>query len=353
MTAAIAIGLALAGLGACGGDDGAGAGDAVYPDGGGGDAGTDCYREQRDLDNGGEVEETGLAYVGARVALCGEVDADHAAGDLIDLDRFRLDVEVSGPVVARLIAPLGNQVGRIDLRVRDKGTGALLSVARVRAGHAVTAVVVPPGAYALEVEARGPSAVPIPYRIDVVPDNPETRCPAVTGTPSHTERDESTSGHRGNDMIEVRGAPDPVATVTASGADQPDPTGVAVSSGGRISIAGLSAAVTSPGDDYRDRDSFEIFTGARTNQLDLRLVWTGGGAPDLPELDLLLFEGGAVDSPMGTPVATDAPVEVAVTAVRPSTAYWLWVGNRAGAAAPASYVVHVCGRELALSTDAR
>ena len=161
------------------------------------------------------------------------------------------------------------------------------------------------------------------------------------------ERDESGAGHRGNDMIEGREPPPIVETqATANPSDAPEATGQAVTAGGRFTVAGLSAGVASDGDDYRDRDTFSFYTGATTNQLDIRTTWTGG----IADLDVLVFEAGKAGEPMGNPAAAVIGEEIVITAVEPSKPYWLWVGGSTRSSQlPVTYVIHVCGREIAAS----
>jgi len=337
-----ALAIALVPAAACG-DDRAGAPvDGVVPPDAGSDGGPgDCLVETDDLGNGVTPEATGLVFAGQRIALCGTIDPGHAAGDLIDVDRYTIGVSPGAAAVIRLTAPLGGQLDRIDLTVGDGGGPA--AVARFRGGHAVIARELADGAYTLSVEARAAVAPgPVPYRIEVAPDQPELRCPADTQPATHDEVDESAAYHRANDVVAVRLTPALVAVPT-TGDDQPDATGVAVSAGGRLSVAGTSAEVAPDGDDYHDRDTFSFHTGARVNQLDVRATAPGSGA----DLDVLVFEAGVLDQPMGAPVAAPGADELMATAVSPSTQYWLWVGgSRSSTALPAPYVLYVCGREV-------
>src|SRR5206468_5172190 len=125
----------------------------------------------------------------------------------IDLDRYHVAVAPGGPVVVRMTALLGGQLARIDLTLRD-GSGAIVSVARFRAGHAVTALTLAPGDYSLAVEAHGaPIGSPVAYRVEIYADQPAQRCPPMTGAPTHTETDESGPGHRGNDVVDGHQTP--------------------------------------------------------------------------------------------------------------------------------------------------
>lgn len=343
--------LALALTVGCGGDDNPAVVDgATAPDAGSDGAPADCHAEADDNRNGTSSEPTGAVFGGQRIAVCGNVDVDQPSGDLVDLDLYQVTVSPAAPVVVRLTAPLGGVVERLDLIVRD--ASGPRSVARLRAGNAVTALLLQQGEYTLGVEARDAAAVTsFPYRIEMYADNPAARCPPMAGGTIHAERDESTAGHRANDVIEVRQQPPLLAAMaTSDGTDAPDATGVAVTAGNRFAITGSSAGVTTAGDEYRDRDTYSLYTGATTNQLDIRVVWTGG----IADLDVLVFGENKPSDPMGTPSAALIGEEVVVTAVEPQSPYWLWVGgSRRSTSLPVSYTVHVCGREIAAAPNAQ
>lgn len=343
--------LAPALIAGCGGDDGQAVVDgATAPDAGSDGAPVDCHPEADDNRNGTAPEPTGAVFAGQRIAVCGNIDVDSPSGDLVDRDLYQVTVAPGAPVVVRLSAPLGGAVDRLELSVRD--AGGPRAIARLRAGNAVTVLLLPQGEYTLGVEARDDQAVAsFPYRIEMYADTPAMRCPPMTGGTIYTEVDESAAGHRANDVIEVTQQP-PIlsARPTADTSDTPDATGQAVTAGNRFAIAGSSAGVTSAGDEYRDRDTFSLYTGATTNQLDVRVVWSGG----IADLDVLVFEAGKPTEPMGTPAAALIGEEVVVTAVEPQSEYWLWVGgSRRSTSLPVAYTVHVCGREIAAAPSAR
>ncbi len=343
-----ALALAPALTAGCGDDGGTSPVDgATAPDAGGGDgAPGDCHPETDDARNDATSEPTGATFGGQRVAVCGNVDIDHPAGDLVDRDLYQVTVAPGSPVVVRLSAPLAEEVERLDLLVRD--AGGVRAIARVRAGNAVTTLVLPVGEYTLGVEARSAGAVTsFPYRIEMNADTPALRCPPMGGGTIHPEADESASGHRANDVIEVRQQPPLLAAMaTNATGDAPDATQEAVTAGSRFAVTGSSANVTTVGDEYRDRDTFSFYTGSTTNQLDLRVAWSGG----IADLDVLVFESDKPTDPMGTPTAAVIGEEIVVTSVEPQTQYWLWVGgSNRSTSFPVAYTVYICGREIAAS----
>ncbi|HUQ01138.1 MAG TPA: hypothetical protein VM261_01525 [Kofleriaceae bacterium] len=336
-------------VGCGGGDDDEALVDGATPlDSGSDGAPADCHPESDDSRNGTTSEPTGAVFAGQRIAVCGNVDVDQPSGDVVDRDLYQVTVAPNAPVVVRLTAPLGGEVDRLDLIVRD--ASGPRSIARVRAGNAVTALLLQQGEYTLGVEAHDAQAVTsFPYRIEMFADNPAMRCPPMTGGTIHAETNESAVGHRANDVIDVRQQPPVlVASATSDTSDAPDATGVAVTAGSRFAITGTSAGVVSTGDEYRDRDTYALYTGATTNQLDIRVVWTGG----IADLDVLVFEDGKPTDPMGTPSAALIGEEIVVTAVAPQSQYWLWVGgSKRSTSLPVDYTVHVCGREIAASPN--
>ncbi len=332
---------ALLALAACGDDGGSTPIDGAPPgDAGFGDAPVDdCYRERLDGTNADVAEPTGLVVGGVARAICGAVDVDHrGAGGVLDRDRYAVTLVTPATVVMRLSAPGGTGLDRLQLEVTTAGGQAL--GARAIGGLGVAIAQLPAGTHELTVTALGAAASAIAYRLVVAPDDPVARCPLATVNPDYREADESGAGHRANDVVEVRTAPLVTAATLPTG-DRPEDTQRAVSSVGRVVLAGGSADVAPAGDDYHDRDTFAIYTGQTTNFLELRALWTAAA-----DLDVLVFEADHPAEPLGAPTATVAG-ELVVATVKPATLYWVWVGgSKRSAALPASYLLAVCGHEL-------
>lgn len=328
-------------LAACGGDDGTSTVDgAIGVDAFPSDASVDdCYREALDATNGDVAEPTGVVVGGVARAICGAVDVDHrGVGGVLDRDRYAVTLVTSATVVIRLSAPGAIGLERLQLEIAT-ATGGVIG-ARAIGGLGVAIAQLPAGTHELTVTALGASAGAIPYRLVIAPDDPAARCPLASVNPDYREADESAAGHRANDMVQVHGMP-PISGATPTTADRPEDTQRAVSSVGRVVLAGSSADVASAGDDYHDRDAFAVYTGQTTNFLELRAGWTGAA-----DLDVLVFEADKADEPLGAPTATVAG-ELVVTSVKPATLYWVWIGGSTRSAAlPASYLLAVCGREL-------
>ncbi len=334
--------IALLAVAACGGDDGATTplDGAIVADAFPGDASVDdCYREGADDINGDVGEPTGLVVGGVARAICGDVAVVHPGpAGLLDRDRFAVTLVTPAAVVIRLSAPGAVGLERLQLDVTTAGGAAL--TARAIGGLGVAIALLPSGTHELAVSAFGASGGAIPYRLVIAPDDPAARCPLAGGGPDYREADETEAGHRANDMVAVHVAPLSSAA-TPSTSDRPEDTQRAVSSVGRVVLAGDSADVTPAGDDYHDRDAFAVYTGQTTNFLELRAGWSGAA-----DLDVLVFEAEQPDAPLGTPTATVAG-ELVVATVKPATLYWVWIGGSTRSAAlPATYELAVCGREL-------
>lgn len=330
----------LIALASCGGDDATTAVDAAVGDAsGGGDAGPgDCYRELADVANATTPEPTGLVVGGPATAICGTVATDHPGPVELDRDRFEVTMPNPGPVVVRISAPGAAGLARLQLEIESPG--GLVTRARVVGGVGVAIAALPAGAHVLTLVATGDGSAPIPYRVTIGPDEPAARCPLGAIAPDYVERDEAAAGHRANDVVTVH--TQPLATAaTALASDAPEVTGRAVSSGGRAVLAGLSADVAPAGDDYHDRDTFAVYTGQTTNFLEIRAAWAAAA-----DLDVYVFEADRPDDPLGTPAAAVVG-ELVVTAVKPATLYWIWIGGATRSAAlPANYTIAVCGAEL-------
>lgn len=340
MRAPLAV-IAAATLLACGGDDGGTSPLDGRPlaDGAVSDAlPGDCYQEQAELANDETPEGTGLVVGSVGTTICGVVAIDHSGGAKLDVDRYLVTVVTPVPVTVRLSAPGAAVLERLELELDGPGPGTIR--ARVVGGLGVAIAQLGPGAHTIAVLPTGLSPAPIPYKIASEPDQPALRCPIGAAAPDYREVDETGAGHRANDMVAVHGAP-LASMATASTADHAEDTQRAVSAVGRVVLAGSSADVASDGDDYHDRDTFALYTGQTTNFLEVRAAWAGAA-----DLDVLVFEAEQADDPLGAPVATVSG-DLVVTAVKPATLYWIWVGGSTRSAAlPAAYQLAVCGREL-------
>jgi hypothetical protein len=98
--------------------------------------------------------------------------------------------------------------------------------------------------------------------------------------------------------------------------------------------------MTVHGDEYLDRDTFELTTGERTNELALRLH-SGSTTADL---DFVVFDEALMKPVVISNLTSATTLEVATFAVRPSTKYLVWVGAFKTSTGPtAEFTATICG----------
>jgi hypothetical protein len=336
---------------ACGGDDGASVDAAFHGDGALYDAAPNAcdHTEQDDAGNDAGAEDTGLT-AGAALKICGQIDvrAPDADGH-VDVDRYRFAVAEGADFVIRVDSARGRDVDLITAAVGlDLGTMTSERSHSLWVGsHLVMLASLEAGDMIVEVIAWD-SAAPdqaIPYELKIVPDDASTRCVPGAETPAYVEAADSTDS-RGNDMAEVVYAPAFAMTATASTTDGPEPAAsrATVTAGMKYKLGGTVADVTSPGDEYRDRDTYLIATGADTDELTVRVTWGGGADLDYFLMPVATDNADPVPLWDSTKVNMAGP-EVQIGAVLPSTSYWLWIGgyDDTGVVWPKPYVIALCG----------
>ncbi|MEZ4366101.1 MAG: hypothetical protein R2939_07410 [Kofleriaceae bacterium] len=308
--------------------------DAVPPP-----AGCD-WAEGGEAHNDTSAEDTQLAVGTSAVVICGDLAARAPDGDgLIDNDAYSIEIATEGEYLLRLTVDGDLGDAFLGLDILDT-FGDYFGGGYFAAGHAVAAVYLPAGTFAIEAYAYGDAAptTAIPYALSIAPDDRDARCGAP-GAPAFTETSDGAE-HRGNDTISVSFSPDYLTVLTASATDAPEDTGLTATSTD-LTIAGSTANVGSDGDEYLDRDAYLVEVGPGANQLDIRLAWSG----DTADLDFLLFPvpdaGEPFDVGGGLEVSNEDD-EFASIAVEPGS-YWLWVGAYAGSGGlPKPYDVRIC-----------
>ena len=361
-------GLALAWVGACGGDDGGDQDGAPPRDGSAasGDAGlqdaavVDCdgdHRESAESQNNpfpsgsGTAERTGLSLAagGGGFTLCGEIDPAQATSQVADYDSFAFTIEGSEPVNVRIemaASDSSSALLALDLFRVEEGPPVQLATGPFRNDYALIAgMVLSPGTYWVSAVAwlPGPGGT-VGYSISVGENT--LACPVSQDAPYEEANDLESS--RGNDMIAIDET-DPPPRLTELTGDSPEPTAISLEPGAVQHVRGVSGAVASEGDSYLDRDSYLIATGPSTSELELRLTWEDSDV----DLDLYLFEAGApqidYSVKLGTSIGNRRD-ELMTLNVDPAKSYWLWVaafdtGAGGGTGLPMAYDVTLCPRE--------
>ncbi|MGE5186559.1 MAG: hypothetical protein ACM31C_31100 [Acidobacteriota bacterium] len=303
------------------------------------------YTEAHDATNdynlasGFTAEETGIAFNGTVKTICGVVNTGHyaASNGSIDIDDYRFTVAADSDVLitmsgsASTIATFG--VFGVDSTQKNIGGGYYIG------NHAVFGAHLTAGTYEVSAEAYGNSdiAASVPYKIKIQSDMPATRCPKITAAANYTEANDG-AGNVGNDVITINYNNNPSYALTALTTDAPEPAGT-VAAGTNYRVSGTNAGNLTQVDSYYDKDTYQITTGATTQQVSVRLNW----ATTTSDLDLYIFQGGIANPPIATSAKMMLGEDEFVTfATNPNATYWLWVGDYTMSTANVDYDLSIC-----------
>ncbi|CAN5921847.1 hypothetical protein BH11MYX3_BH11MYX3_19350 [soil metagenome] len=311
------------------------------------------YGELRDDTNDDFETETGSAEMvnvpyGGTMVLCGSVQSDHFVDTAIDNDSYAVNVPNGADVYVTLTGAGLETIPDLSLEVwTGQSFGDFVSSGIFTINHATTTIHLDAGSYELSMRAYGPAAItaPVGYKIRIVADVPQTRCGHLT-TGGFAETLDAATNNLGNDMVAVdddaaMGVPTRTFTTAT---DNPEPTALTIAENMNYRLSGTSAGNAVMGT-YRDRDTFELTTGPMTNEIAIRLNWPGTTS----DLDYLLFNkplpGATEVSTQGSARVTGLTEDEFETfAVKPNTAYWLWVGGwHENPATAVTYDATICG----------
>jgi hypothetical protein len=337
---------------ACGGSSG-GTPDAYTPgDGHAADAPPDLcdYHEQHDTSNDTTPEATGLSAGAAGIRVCGQIEMRAPQAGVVDTDQYAIDVPADGHYIVRMKAMGGGDLDQLVVHwISDVHAGRYVGT------HAVFVAPLTAGMQTLEVYAANAAAPagPVPYEITIAPDDIDARCMTTVGPVTYTEANDGTT-NAGNDMVTVKLGVGDAQTPDTPTADAPEPTDIVVAPAMSYALAGttgLDAAAASYQDDYRDRDTYLIATGAETDEVSIRVDFMDDTTTtaDDADLDAALFEvpPDATSAPRVVTTSFESALagpEFTTTSVLPSSNYWLWVGSYRGTlTADKPYTVTICG----------
>lgn len=319
--------------------------DAVLTDGPPDDASNGCdYVEQRDLTNDnivgdGPAEETGVTFT-SRSVVCGSLASTHYDEEelIVDVDAYRFTVAAEGDVLVRF-AGAAQDIVFVGVDVYGgKDFTDFVGGNTFYGDHGVVALHLAAGDYELSAFALNETAATsdVAYAIEVIADDPATRCAAVTSGGFVEANDQAASIN--NDVITIpSGAP---PALTPSAADAPEATELTLGTQ-PTRITGTAADVVLT-DQYEDKDTYLVLTGVDTNELSIR-VDTASTA----NLDVFISEAGVVP-PIFRSTRTTAP-ETTIVPLKPASAYWITVGARTGSTGlPAAYSASLCGASYEL-----
>jgi hypothetical protein len=290
------------------------------------------------------AEATGKT-LGTRITVCGEIDNGHfdAGSGRVDADGFEFTIGTDTDVLVHI---LGTGIAMPDdtvIQLFENTTFVAFGV--VEGDHGTMAAHLPAGDYRVAMASFDSADIsaPIAYQLTIVPDTPATRCPAAT-TGGFAEAGDGGSNN-GNDVVDYESSSNTPSSLSASGTDVPEATGITADPAMQYRVTGSSADVN-PADDYEDRDTFAFTTGASTTQMTIRLNWASTSMdldyrvyPAIGSGDPLSIVGGLDESPMEE--------EFETFAVKPSTTYWLWIAAEDGATGqPSPYAATLCGEQF-------
>jgi hypothetical protein len=313
------------------------------------------FGELNDTANGNPAmaEATGVGFSSTTKTICGAINRDHfnAQSFLVDLDIFAVEVTAPTTLLVTLSGPGIESIAEVDVFIVANNT--VRANALVVGDHAITTAALTTGNYVIEVAAFHPNAIAadVSYKVKLVPDQPSARCTTATAAADYTEASDGTG--MDNDMVEVRYMTQPMRALTAATTDSAEMSSITASAGMKFRITGTSADVN-PSDEYHDRDSYLLTTGATTDQMSVRVNWatTTVGV----DFDYLLFPATSITSGTIPEIASSTIIQTNGTigefntfAVKPNTGYWLWVGSydTPGIVLPADYDVTICGETFA------
>jgi hypothetical protein len=308
----------------------------------GDNAGPCDYVETDDVGNAATSEDTGLTIGDLGVHVCGAVDSSHYDPQLhvVDDDSYRVTLATDHQLLIQMYGDPGVELLQdIIVRFFDTATNPRLigegHYDPSLAAHGAFVVALPAGTYDMVVSARAPGDLSgaLPYRIRL---SPMPACDALTSPVDYKEAKDGGSD-TGNDAVDVDFTHDPAFTAATS---QPEATGLELAEGEKYLITG-NASTASHADEYLDRDTFAITTGDGANELAIRLDWQGATS----DLDYIVFEGSSMKPVVTSNITSTSQHELAMFAVKPRTAYWLWIGGYRGSTAT-DYGATVCANHF-------
>jgi hypothetical protein len=298
------------------------------------------FTEAADGTNDKTTEMTNLSIGGDIKTICGSVQGGHFDNGLkvVDIDTYRVTVTGSDLLIRFYGGQGVEAISEFSALVFDTAANPTLVAGgsmNPALDHGVYFTSLTPGTYDIVITAKNTADISgFDYKVRVSAD-PSTRCnaPMATGaTVAYHEAGEAA----GNDVVAVTFAkPTQFAMTTGT----PEPTALTIDPLKQYWVQGSSDNTNAP-DDYMDRDTYEITTGADTNEIGVRLNWTASG----PDLDFLTFEATKMND-MGDGLTTSPTAgEYQTIAVKPGTKYWVWVGSHDGSTGlPAMYDLSLCG----------
>jgi hypothetical protein len=293
-------------------------------------------------------EATMLTIGSAPQILCGAANTGHFNPDTmtVDADAYRVTVGADANLVVRFTGGPEAAAAAVDFSIfvfTTEDSPLLLFGGRnnpLIRDHGAFLITLAAGTYDVVVTVNNSAdlAAPFDYKVQIAPDGP-TRCAAVAAPAAYTEAADGTGA--GNDVVSIDFDNDPFYQLTASATDAAEPTGLTIDGSNPVRITGSSADEDAE-DDYMDRDTYLVRTGPATHEITLRLGW----ADEHTDLNYVVFPADQTDhlDKVGDGLQFAGHEEYNVVAVKPSSAYWIWVGSHdESTGLPATYDLSICG----------
>jgi hypothetical protein len=328
-------------LGSAGAPDSAGAG-AGGMGGSGGEGGAgqaaecDYVAAEDDSD-----QATGISVTSTIKTICAHVNNGNFASieeGLVDRDGFEVDVAGADNILIRVEIPGASELTEAIVFIDGWPTALANGRAAVRKVTPVDDTYV----IALRAYNDVDIAEPLPYKVTVVVDDVEARCPTSVAAATFTEAGDGIDS-RGNDVYEVDDNSDAAFTAAADAAEATGITVAAPPVSYRIDGTSADNGFLDP---YYDTDSYLFHTGPDATQVTLRADWSG----DDRDMDLFLFKAGEeVDIAAGL-TFSKVGGEYVTAAVEPDTDYVVWNGLYEGSA-PFDYSLTLCSEAFSLNGE--
>jgi hypothetical protein len=278
--------------------------------------------------------ETVTGFTGATFTICGQLDLVNGSGTPTQYVRsFGLVSATTTDVAIRLdTAQPIDGFSYVDLA--DVGRDS----SRVIKSHGVVTATLKGGGQAdtLSITSVTPTSVTtaIAFKLTISPLPAAQICPTFA-TVDYTEAHDGASSNA-NDTLRITASGFSTTGGTA------EPTGLTLASGSMHRLHGTSGAVTPDTFGFNDVDAYAVTTGADTNELAVRLDWTGT-PPDMA------FAVAATDLSAWYLTNVGSPARIGLIAVAPATTYWIWAAaNTAGTnGLPLPYDVSLCAAHVA------
>jgi hypothetical protein len=302
-----------------------------------------------DATSAGQPEQSMVMFSGSAV-FCGKLNIARydTTTNKVDADAYTFTLTGDTELYISMYGAGLAGIAQVDLQIYGgQGFQSLVTSGSFAGNHAAAITVLEAGTYEIYVRAynNGAPAADVDYKVKLSTDDLEARCVPVT-TGGFAEAGDG-ANNLGNDMVGIDfDATDPdMFQILTTANDVPENTALTIADAMSYRFTGTGQVTNPIVGSYRDRDTFEITTGAMTNEITIRTAWPTATA----DLDMFVFEkppaGAMTPIELGSAAFTGVgPNEEVITiAVDPNTKYWVWIGNYSDSTGAGVYSSTICG----------